>query len=238
MPDVVILRQKWTEDTSPYFEVLLQKRSGKVNLERFRWAFPGGDLNREDIDALRIATEVKKDESLVLQILRRAALREVLQMCGNGNCDGTNAVPVSLREVKGLLEARRCDHVGKPTCHSRLPKMFREQFDCNARISRHIPRSHTFIYLLHPKLEEAYIRNWEPDSHRMWNHLVDREEFTATTSCIWVPLEDVFQHPERPVNESKYGMVSWQKNIFEPSLVRKLARELSIQIFVPPDIDD
>ena len=186
------------------YQILLQRRSQHVK-EPYTYTFPGGSFDEEEVHALQWF-EAAKDQANKERVIRRAALREVIEEAGNGRSNGQRYLTILPEIMAGGISVPQLTFP-----NIALPNGLVKEFEHNPSVSRRIG-GETYLYLLNSTLhDDPYINHWEPDALPQFHSEIDRH-YTAHSlkhGYIWVNVDYFLSNPNHPVPGSSCPMSSW-----------------------------
>jgi len=208
MPQIFLVR--WNGGLSPPgFEVLLQRRSGKVGWGHYDWCWPGGSLSRDE----KAADETPfLPSSARLAIRQRAAVREFVEECGGDERYGRASSRSDLVNSAFLPQIAI-------SSSSELPEVRLPRAAIPPSLADYCLDSATtpvavgnlcFMHLLCPNKDRDFSSDstWQPRALARYRGEVD-EAWNAPGSGkkgayghVWVPFEYLLDNPEAPVEGS------------------------------------
>ena len=176
--------------------------------EPLTYTFPGGSYDPPELLAVRWFTAAQ-DQSNAERVIRRTALREVIEEAGNGRSNGQRYSVVLPQIMAGSQSVPQLIYE-----NIALPRGMVNEFEKNALVSRRIGIQ-TYLYLLSSTLhDDEYINHWEPDALPRFQCEIDRNHSssklpTMKNGYIWVNVDFFLNNPDHPVPGSSCPIISW-----------------------------
>ena len=202
--------------SSSLFEVLLQKRHNWLK-DPLLWNVPAGSASS---DEERVRRDGSTPPELRARIERRSALRELIEKAGGGACSTARAVPHRLEALPGGVAA-----VSRPPIL--LPPGLLRMEEDESVIRKLGGGAGNFVYLINPKTEEVWARQWQPRALPRWRDEV--YEKAGKWGYAWRPLGCLKASLDLPVPGDDKPLVEWVARHIRGDgleiLLRDLARE-------------
>ena len=198
------------------FEVLLQKRHDWLK-DPLLWNVPAGSASS---DEERVRRDGSTPPELRARIERRSALRELIEKAGGGACSTARAVPHRLEALPGGVAA-----VSRPPIL--LPPGLLRMEEDESVVRKLGGGAGNFVYLINPKTEEVWARQWQPRALPRWRDEV--YEKAGKWGYAWRPLGCLKASLDLPVPGDDKPLVEWVARHIRGDgleiLLRDLARE-------------